>query len=375
MTADYMFIHPSSALQAVAPNAVSSAASMWSSSCFSAGAKMGFAYPVTNAPTGNYTSVTVYYKTGFNPLNTSSCGQFPGAGNPPGVSIDVYEKAQNQTGQVFQCSSFGFDQIVAHEMGHFYHLADVYTAGCTDIMAQLDGTQHFVSFGDCTQADNQNTPVDENYPVDPSCQQPCYGTCSGGNCPAQNQGSPILISMNAGDTFALSGLEDPVVFDLDHNGTAEKTGWTARGGKTGILCLDLNGNGTIDDGGELFGNFTRLPDGHVASNGFQALLQYDEFSSGGNGDGVISSSDAIFPFLRVWLDANHDGVSQPGELFSLDTLAIASIDTVYALSEREDQYGNRFRYRGRYYRRANNPLVLVPHQTYDVFFVRETVPQ
>lgn len=118
---------------------------------------------------------------------------------------------------------------------------------------------------------------------------------------------------------------------------------------------------------ELFGNHTRLPDGTLASNGFVALAQYDELINGGNDDGVIDDSDAIFDKLRLWTDWNHNGQTDPGELQTLPQAGILSIGLDYRLAVKRDQYGNRFRYRGHATKRTGQ----VQHEVtiYDVFFV------
>jgi hypothetical protein len=117
---------------------------------------------------------------------------------------------------------------------------------------------------------------------------------------------------------------NPILFDHDGDGVKSGTGWIKP--DDGFLVLDRNGNGTIDDGTELFGDSTPLLDtaGNVtgkAVDGFDALAQQDS-----NGDGVVNSSDANWNNLRVWQDLNQDGISQANELKTLDELGIASIN-------------------------------------------------
>ena len=63
---------------------------------------------------------------------------------------------------------------------------------------------------------------------------------------------PLILDID-GDGYNVETKENGANFDLDKNGFAEKINWTK---KDGFLCLDLNGNGTIDNGGELFGDKT-----------------------------------------------------------------------------------------------------------------------
>ena len=150
----------------------------------------------------------------------------------------------------------------------------------------------------------------------------------------------------SGKGIHLTDVKDGVYFDLLGDGNKLKTAWTARDTDNAWLVLDRNGNGIIDSGKEMFGSMTDQPDG-PDRNGFKALAVFDEPANGGNNDGLIDSRDAVYSKLRLWIDSNHDGYSQPEELHTLPALGIERIDLLYQTRWRRDEYGNMFRYRAR----------------------------
>lgn len=142
--------------------------------------------------------------------------------------------------------------------------------------------------------------------------------------------------------------------------------WLDERWHNGWLVLDRNGNGVIDDLTELFGNFTAQPL-NEDRNGFLALAVFDEIANGGNGNGEIDPGDAVYDHLQIWIDANHNGISEEGELHSLREMGIFRIDLKYHLSHYIDANGNSFRYNGRVWDEAGK----AHHICYDVFLQAE----
>ncbi len=136
-----------------------------------------------------------------------------------------------------------------------------------------------------------------------------------GNTPPPRD--PLIIDL--GKTgIELTDVNNGVHFDIDKNGFAEKTAWTD--GEDGFLVLDRNGNGFIDDGGELFSDQVIMKNEKISIDGFEALGDLDD-----NKDKVINSEDSQFSDLRVWVDANRDGISSDEELKTLEEHGIISI--------------------------------------------------
>ncbi|WP_310887021.1 calcium-binding protein, partial [Pseudomonas syringae group genomosp. 3] len=153
--------------------------------------------------------------------------------------------------------------------------------------------------------------------------------------------SPLVLDLN-GDGFKMTGLTSATFFDHDANGVKEKTGWMDN--HDGMLVRDLNNNGTIDSGLELFGNNTLLSNGKDAANGFEALRELDS-----NRDGVFDARDVAYIDLKVWVDANGDAQSDIGELHALTELGIEKIDLLYSSANVLDSNGNRILQVGTYF--------------------------
>jgi hypothetical protein len=135
---------------------------------------------------------------------------------------------------------------------------------------------------------------------------------------------PLVLDLD-GNGISTSGInpQAPILFDQDGDGTLTATGWIGAG--DGLVVRDLNGNGTIDSGRELFGDSTVFTQGahagQIATNGFEALADLDS-----NADGRFDASDAAFGSVQLWKDANQDGISQSNELSTFAQLGVASIN-------------------------------------------------
>lgn len=167
----------------------------------------------------------------------------------------------------------------------------------------------------------------------------CTGGCDGQNC------SPVVVDV-LGNGFDLTDAANGVSFDLSHTGTPAQYAWTSINSDDAWLALDRDGDGLITNGRELFGSVTPQEPLNPGEqfNGFRAMALYDEPAYGGNGDGKLNASDAIFSQLRLWRDTNHNGISESCELFPLAALGISELDLNYKASNRVDQFGNQFRY-------------------------------
>ena len=127
--------------------------------------------------------------------------------------------------------------------------------------------------------------------------------------------TPIVIDLGGDGIKTIARADFHGSFDLLGNGHAIQSGWVS--GDDGFLAIDSNHNGRIDNISELFG-------GAEKGSGFAKLANFDS-----NGDGFVDAHDDQFAELRIWRDANSDGVTDAGELLSMSAAGVTSLTVHY----------------------------------------------
>ena len=168
----------------------------------------------------------------------------------------------------------------------------------------------------------------------PPAPPPQHTTCVQGNNECQD---PLVLDLN-GD--GIRTTRDRVWFDMDGDGALEQIAWTNPATEEGFLYLDLDHKGRVTNGSELFGVGTVMPDGSRGRDGFAALAVYDSVPHGGNSDGILDASDAVWNRLRLWVDTNHDGVCDPTETGPIHKYGVQEITVTAALTNAVDDAGN-----------------------------------
>lgn len=144
---------------------------------------------------------------------------------------------------------------------------------------------------------------------------------------------PLILDLNGNGKIDTVAAANGVQFDLNADGFKELTGWTT--GEDAFVIRDLNADGNVNSGRELFGDATLLTTGAVAGNGFQALAEMDS-----NLDGKVNSADTNWGHLLAWKDANHNGAVDAGELQTLADAGVQAISTSFLNAAASDGLGN-----------------------------------
>lgn len=306
-------------------------ASLWNNSC---GGMSGVEYPRLSLSFGS-ASITMAFASGHSPRMLCGGGSEYCAAEYDGAGTITFYQQFGSPGQLHSLSSISsvsLGRLVAHEIGHALGLDE---GSCTNgiMTTPVDGSS-VITGEECQTADSENLVPNETTtggdvkPLKPGCEP--Y-SCT-----------PVVVDLDGGG-FRFTNLDDAVAFDLDADGEVERISWTAATSREALLALDRNGNGRIDDGRELFGSVTSQPPSRDP-NGFAALAVFDDPALGGDGDGWLTDADSVFPQLRLWIDHDHNGISQIWELSSLADEKIRAIEVAPVVSNRRDRYGNRMRW-------------------------------
>ncbi|MEC7946257.1 MAG: hypothetical protein VX265_01740 [Myxococcota bacterium] len=150
----------------------------------------------------------------------------------------------------------------------------------------------------------------------------------------------------AGTWTAGGGVTHAVFFDAKgnkvgawENGTyswgarneMEQTEWLEKGGGDGFLVWDVDGDGQITSGKELFSEFD-INGYERFANGFEKLAHYFDK----DGDGVVTGEELVG--LMIWVDEDADGQTDPGELRELKDYRIMSLKTGFDAKTMESSF-------------------------------------
>ncbi len=301
---------------------------------------------------------------------------------------DFYETVNNGTGQ------FSLERLLAHEIFHAHHDLTDNVLGDNDYPAEEQDAVDFENLVKNQQADSlglaheserenheqgteSNSLGDNSNITDPTILDPNEPSLPPED--PSNPGdpklvipknpwlpdwllSPLVLDLDDDGIELYSVGDYGTYFDLNGDGQATLTGWVEP--DDGLLALDVNQDGIINDITELFGSGT--------TDGFSILATYDS-----NADNKIDSSDTIFSDLLVWTDINSDGFSQADELHTLTDLNIISISLNVTRLANIDNAGNSITHESSYETSDNathtivdawfddNPFLTVNVEDYD----------
>lgn len=142
---------------------------------------------------------------------------------------------------------------------------------------------------------------------------------------------PLIVDLD-GDGIETTSADNKIMFDHNGDGIKYATGWVAA--DDAFLVRDINQNGFIDNGTELFGDNTVKQNGQKAQDSFDALADLDS-----NQDGIINAEDTAFSSLKLWQDHNQDGLSQANELSNITATDIDAIDLNVSRTSQETPGG------------------------------------
>jgi hypothetical protein len=156
--------------------------------------------------------------------------------------------------------------------------------------------------------------------------------------------SPIVVQVGPRKPYTFTSADDGVVFDIDGDGWYDRVAWTDSDSDTAFLALDRNGNGYIDGGRELIGEYFYR---NNQESGFDALLRLKKNEhrtpQSSEDETSVTALDGFYHRLVLWTDRNHNGVSEPSEMEPLSTY-ITNVQMWHATPNKWDEFGNNLKY-------------------------------
>lgn len=223
------------------------------------------------------------------------------AGSIGGATLSGEHKVNQTNG------SLVFEAQVTGEATYSYDLEGPASPG------QCFGTTlHVIADSPFFNADREDTWSGPETKCAPNSGATCTTCACNFTLCEQSEFCPLILDLND-DGIATTGLDDPVLYWFDLQGRPEATAWTNPNTEEAFLWIDLDRDRTAQPA-ELFGSRMSAPAGGYHRHGFEALGKYDTRDFGGDGDGRITPKDRVWPQLRLWVDRNHDALSQPVEI-------------------------------------------------------------
>lgn len=210
----------------------------------------------------------------------------------------------------------GQDDAGVQYCGWEFEASDLHTWGVCLTETECDLGDQEICDGDAVRSCG----LDDREPAWSACEEPVDP--EGGDTP--------LVLVFPGDAIAYRAA-GTARFSL--GGSCTTHDWPTAA--TPWLAMDLDGNGSIDGGHELFGSGTVLADGSRAAQGFAALGELDA-----NGDGLVSPADPRFAELVLWSDHDGDRRSTRWEQESLASRGVVALPVEFAIERTCDARGN-----------------------------------
>lgn len=185
-------------------------------------------------------------------------------------------------------------------------------------------------------------------------------------CPKNQSGcSPIVID-TTGEGFFLTSKQQGVEFEASLGSPLQQMSWTDPKHHTAFLVRP-NADGSVSSiAGNMFGNLSPQPSSSEP-NGYAALAYWAAQEGCGKISWLDSSCPAVWQQLKLWHDANQDGVAQPEELQTLEEAGVYGISLESHENAYIDEYGNRFEFEAKIKDSDGHEA----DRCYDVFLITE----